>query len=146
MQPVLKATFVKTYGMKTLLAASIVLFVFANANAQTSLKFCVDIGKAGTCKTQTSEFKISKDGGTISFLLKSAVPLGVTDVNYKIYKLLDNGQEVYNSTINQKLDTAWTFAWEEAVFYDEGTYKVKVFDASGHETFLCSNILKIFMQ
>ncbi len=145
-QPVLKDTNAKPNAMKILLAAIILLLTLGNAYAQTSLKFCVDVGKEGTCKTQTSEFTISKDGGTISFLLKGVKALGLTDVSYKIYKLEDNGQETFSSTITQKLDSAWTYAWEEAVFYDAGTYKVKVFDNTGEETFICSNILKIFRQ
>lgn len=132
--------------MKIFFAALILSVMGGNLAAQTTLKFCVEVGKEGSCKTQTSEFAIGKDGGTISFLLKSPGPLGVTNVDYKIYKLQDNGDEVYNSTITQKLDSAWTYAWEEAVFYDEGTYKVKVYDAANSENLLCTNILKLFRQ
>jgi hypothetical protein len=132
--------------MKFFLAAMIVISAVGGLKAQTTLKFCVDVGKEGSCKTQTSEFTVGKNGGTISFLLKSEKALGVTGVSYKIYKLEDNGQETYSSTITQKLDTAWTYAWEEAVFYDAGTYKVKVYNNTAPESFLCSNILKIFIQ
>jgi len=132
--------------MKFFFTATVLLMIGGKLAGQTTLKFCVEVGKEGTCKTQTSEFAIGKDGGTISFLLKSPSPLGFSNVDYKIYKLQDNGDEVYNSTITQKLDSAWTYAWEEAVFYDEGTYKVKVYPGGNSETLLCTNILKLFRQ
>jgi hypothetical protein len=131
--------------MRTLLLGAL-LGIASIVSAQTTLKFCRDVGNEGTCKTPASEFSVSKDGGTISFLLKDDKSLGLTKVIYKIYKLEDDGKETFASGIEQKLQKEWTYAWEEAVFYDEGTYKVKVFDTSNEETFICSNILKILRE
>ena len=112
--------------------------------AQTTLKFCVETDENGKCKKQATEFTISKDGGTITFELKSHVPLGTDKVHYKIFKLSDNGKAVFNNTLEQDVQQKWNYAWEEAVFYDPGTYKVMVYDKD--ENLLCLSILKIFTQ
>lgn len=122
------------------------LFVLWSAagSAQTTLKFCVETDKDGKCKKQASEFTISKDGGTIIFELKSPAPLGTSKVLYKIFKLSDNGKAVFNNTIEQDVQEKWNYAWEEAVFYDPGTYKVMAYDNT--DNLLCLGILKIFTQ
>ena len=122
------------------------LFILWSAagSAQTSLKFCQETDQDGKCKKQASEFTISKDGGTITFELKSHEPLGTTKVLYKIFKLSDNGKAAFNNTIEQNVQEQWNYAWEEAVFYDPGTYKVMVYDNT--DNLLCLGILKIFTQ
>ena len=112
--------------------------------AQTSLKFCDETGKDGKCKKQASEFTIGKDGGTITFELKSPSSLSTNKVHYKIFKLNENGTAVFNNTIEQDVQPKWNYAWEEAVFYDPGTYKVMVYDSA--DNLLCLSILKIFTQ
>jgi hypothetical protein len=135
---------IKVVDMKHTLLAFLLLAVVVNCVAQTTLKFCVETGKDGTCKKQASEFTISKDGGTITFELKSHAPLETDKVRYKIFKLSEDGKEVFNNTIEQEIQGKWNYAWEEAVFYDPGTYKVMVYDKT--DNLLCLSILKIFTQ
>ena len=124
----------------------ILLLITGFCYSQTSLKFCLEAGKDGDCKTPASEFTISKQGGTITFVLKNKQGLGTNKVLYKIYHLTDNGQEVYNNTIEQAIQAKWNYAWEEAVFYDPGTYKVLVYNTTDQGDLLCVGILKIFTQ
>jgi len=132
--------------MKRILLAiflsSAVTFIFA----QTNLKFCVEAGKDGSCKNHSSEFSISKDGGTITFLLKNKEGLGTSKIIYKIFRLSDDGKETLDNAIEQDVQEKWNYAWEEAVFYDPGTYKVMVYDKSGDGSLISMGILKIFTQ
>ena len=113
---------------------------------QTSLKFCVQVKEGGYCQNKSGEFVIGKDGGTITFQLRNERGIGATKVAYKIYKLEDNGTENYNTTLEQTTEKNWTYAWQDVVFYDEGSYKVIVYDTSGDESLLCSGFIKIFNQ
>ena len=132
--------------MKRILPA--VLFTLATLAglAQTSLKFCVEAGKDGSCKNKSSDFTISSAGGTITFMLKNEKGLGTTRIIYKIFKLGDDGSENFNTNLEQDVQANWNYAWEEAVFYDPGTYKVMVYDKSDQGDLLCVGILKIFTQ
>ena len=116
------------------------------AGAQTSLKFCVETGKDGNCQGASSKFNIGKDGGTITFLIKNDNGLGTNKVLYKIFKLSDDGKEAYNNTLEQQVKENWNYAWEEAVFYDPGTYKVLVYDKTEDGPLICMGILKLFTQ
>ncbi|HWB62655.1 MAG TPA: hypothetical protein VG603_04020, partial [Chitinophagales bacterium] len=71
----------------------ICIFLAAGIKAQATLKFCVEAGKDGQCQKQSSQFMITKKGGTISFLLKNDAGIGASKVLYKIYKLERNGTE-----------------------------------------------------
>ena len=113
---------------------------------QTNLNFCVEANKDGKCKNQGSEFTISKDGGTITFMLKNEQGLGTSQILYKIFKLNDDGKETFNATLEQAVQVKWNYAWEEAVFYDPGTYKVMVYDKLKDGNLISVGILKIFTQ
>ena len=130
--------------MKQFLTIIFLVLCSAVSHSQTVLKFCGESDSVGTCKTESPQFLISKDGGTISFLLKNENGLGTNHVVYKIYKLDEDGKEIYNSDLDQKVSSAWTFAWEDAIFYDPGTYVVKVYDLAGKESFICKATVKIF--
>jgi len=132
--------------MKTTLLSVLCMLMACVGSSQTSLKFCVEAGKDGNCKSNSSHFTISSAGGTITFLLKNEKGLGTTKVAYKIFKLTEDGKANFNNTIEQDLQPNWNYAWEEAVFYDPGTYKVMVYNSSGQGELICVGILKIFTQ
>jgi hypothetical protein len=132
--------------MKRILPAIFFVLIAFTGLAQTNLKFCVEAGKDGSCKSKSSDFTISSAGGTITFMLKNEKGLGTTKVVYKIYRLGEDGTENFNNTIEQYIHENWNYAWEEAVFYDPGTYKVMVYDKSDQGELICMGILKIFTQ
>ena len=131
--------------MKNISLLAILLTCATSSYSQTVLKFCIESDNQCTCKTESSQFLIGKDGGTISFLIKNEKGLGTSHVVYRIYKLDEDGKENYNSDLDQKgIKGQWTCAWEDAVFLDPGTYVVKVYDIAGKESFIGSNTVKIF--
>lgn len=121
------------------------LFLSIQISAQTTIDFCVEVDSSGICKHPTTEFDIGKDGGTISLLVKDSLPLNASKLRYKIFYFDAYGNEKQENTLNQRIETDWTYAWQDVVFYDAGTYKVKVYKVEyDHENFLCSGLVKIF--
>lgn len=116
-------------------------------SAQTRLQFCVQVDKDGNCISPANEFGISADGGTLSFMVRNDKGLNDTLIRYKIYFLDDNGNEKLARTVNQPTKRDWTFAWQDVVFYDAGTYKVKAYSVrSKQEEFLYSEIVKVYVR
>lgn len=113
-------------------------------SAQSTIQFCVQVSKGDSCVKPAKEFDVSQQGGTISMLVKTDGPVATTQLRYKIYFLDNYGNEELSQTINQLTADDWTYAWQDVVFYDAGTYKVKVYRVNTDESFLCSGILKIF--
>jgi hypothetical protein len=116
------------------------------ACAQTTLKFCVLVDSTGKCTKTTTEFDVSKDGGTISLLLKNDKAFNTTKVSYRIFFIDAMGNEKLTNTVDQIIQKEWTYAWQDIVFYDAGMYKVKVYNTDGEDTFVCSEVLKIFTR
>lgn len=124
---------------------SFLFFLTLQLSAQTTLDFCVEVDTNGVCKHPTTEFDISKEGGTISLLVKDSLPLNTTKLRYKIFYFDTYGNEKPGNVLSQRIETDWTYAWQDVVFYDAGTYKVKVYKVEeGQENFLCSGLVKIF--
>lgn len=122
-------------------------FIAVQVNAQTRLQFCVQVDKDGNCINPSKEFGISADGGTLSFMVRNDKGLNDTLIRYKIYFLDDNGNEKLARTVNQPTKRDWTFAWQDVVFYDAGTYKVKAYSVrSKQEDFLYSEIVKVYVR
>lgn len=133
--------------MRLTLLSIILLFSVYNCAAQTRLQFCVQVDSAGTCIKPAKEFGISMDGGTLSFMLRNDRGLKDTLMRYKIYFLDESGNEKLSQTIEQRTKTDWTFAWQDVVFYDAGTYKVKVYGIRNREEdFLYSEIIKVYVR
>lgn len=112
--------------------------------SQSTLKFCVEAGKGDSCLHPTTEFDVSKDGGTVSLFVKPEDSIGVAKLVYRIYFVDAYANEKEVQTIEQSTQPEWTYAWQDVVFYDPGTYKVKVFRKTADEYLLCSGIVKIF--
>ena len=132
--------------MLRLLLVSLCVTITSALSAQVSLKFCGEVQKDGNCNTESSKFLISKEGGTIAFLLRQNGGLNLTDVRYKIFKVDSAGAETYTTSINQRVEKNWNFAWQDAVFYDAGNYEIKVFDAAEHEVLVCTNVVTLLVE
>lgn len=144
MSPLVKVYF---RPVKWTLTAPLLLFFWITGlrtTAQVNVQFCVQVNDSGNCVKPSSEFYISKEGGTISMLLKSETNFTFTKVRYKLYTLNEDGTETHDYTVEQRISTDWDYAWQDVIFYEPGQYKVKVFLPNDEETFLCSAILKIY--
>lgn len=122
----------------------LLLFAGHAAFAQSTLKFCVEAAKGAVCLHPSTEFDISKEGGTISLFVQPEDSIGTTKVLYRIYFMDTYGNEKEINTITQATEPGWTYAWQDVVFYDPGTYKVNVYRTGTNETLLCSGLVKLF--
>jgi hypothetical protein len=121
-----------------------VLFCTLASSGQTALRFCVQVDSTGKCAKPSTEFHVSDQGGTISFLLSNKQGLNAEKVRCKVYFLDESGNEKLTTSLDQNIRKDWTYSWLDVIFYNPGTYKVKVYAIDDKETFMCSEILKIF--
>jgi hypothetical protein len=133
--------------MKGLAIIVMVLLLCIGVTAQSTLTFCVEVGQGDQCIRPTTEFDIDDDGGTISLLVKPEDSIQATTLRYKIYYIDNYGNEQWSNTIEQHTQPGWTYAWQDIVFYDPGTYKIKVYRVLPEgEKFMISGLVKLFCQ
>ncbi|MBS1518406.1 MAG: hypothetical protein JSS91_10005 [Bacteroidetes bacterium] len=113
---------------------------FKIAKSQT-LYFCEDVDKDGYAVSQSSVFNISSKGGYLKFLTRLPYPISTSSVSYEIYLVDTEGNEKYESTIYQDVESSWTWFWKEVTFYSAGRYNVYVYD--GDKNFLTSSQVRI---
>ena len=118
-----------------------IFFGFKNNAYSQSLQFCENVSSNGAPIAESSVFTISEKGGFLKFLVTLPFTVGTQYVNYEIYKIDAEGNETYESTINQSVDQSWTWFWKEATFYSAGRYNVYVYD--GDKNFLTSSQVRI---
>ncbi|MDD3741714.1 MAG: hypothetical protein PHH30_10775 [Bacteroidales bacterium] len=125
----------------TLLLFLVVIFSTNYADAQI-LDFCEGVDDFGNPIGSSSVFNVGADGGYLFFLVRLQEPLGCDHVNYLLYDVDYNGNEDYNTTIEQvDIGPNWRFFWRKVTFYKAGTYKVYVEDCYGYV--LTSSTIKI---
>jgi hypothetical protein len=124
-----------------LLVFSMILLGNNYTNAQV-LDFCEGVDDFGNPIGSNDVFNITSEGGYLYFLVRLQEPLGCTFVNYRLYDVDYNGNEDYNTTIEQvDIGPNWRFFWKKVTFYKAGTYKVVVEDCEGY--FLTSSTIRI---
>jgi hypothetical protein len=111
----------------------LLLFVIANTTyAQYSLTFCKEVSTEGLAQKPGSTFTTEQDGNTLKMLVKSDDKFTTYQVEYRIFYVDASGKESEVSKLPQMVEPNWDFAWKEVVFYDPGTYRIKVYDEKGN--------------
>lgn len=119
----------------------LLIYFFTNTAFSQSLQFCEDVSQNGSPVSASSVFNISDQGGYLKFLTNLPYRVGTKSVSYEIYKVDDDGNESYESTIYQDVEASWTWFWKEVTFYRAGRYNVYVYD--GDRNFLTSSTLRV---
>ncbi|GDX51241.1 hypothetical protein LBMAG27_02880 [Bacteroidota bacterium] len=117
---------------------------FANASQAQSLYFCEAVDKEGYAINESNTFVIGNNGGYFDLLVRLPYELKSYYVNYDIYEVKTDGSEIFSSTIRQDSQPEWEFFWKEMTFYDEGTYKIYVYDDNDY--LLTSSTVKVKKQ
>lgn len=130
-------------GLRYCFGALLLLFG-GLCHGQANLKFCVEVKDGGQCLSPANEFNVGAEGGTIAFLIQAPDSLNTGNITYKLYNIQPDGTEVYLKDIAQYVNKGWNYAWQDVIFYDPGTYKVRAFDADHENAFMSSGVLKIF--
>ncbi len=121
----------------------LILLNSLSASAQR-LYFCKAVTPEGDPMGLNNFFIINQESNSISALVKLNKHIEVNEVEFRLYRLLGNGDEVIISTIPFKVDGSWLWFWKELKFNELGSYKVYLF--AGGEKPLCSETLDIFKE
>ncbi len=119
------------------------LFISTNSVAQ-SLHFCEAVDEDGYAINESNTFLIGNDGGYFDLLVRLPYELKSYYVNYDIYEVKADGSEQFNLTIRQDAQPDWEFFWKEMTFYNEGIFKVYVYDDNDY--LITSSIVNVKKQ
>jgi hypothetical protein len=124
------------------LVALLIIFGFINSNtiAQT-LYFCEGVDSDGYPENESSKFTIPSGGGYLYFLVRMPDGVDTYNIKYLIYRVKSNGDEKYETTIEQDVEPQWTYFWKKITFYEKGKYNIYVYDDD--DNFITSGTLRI---
>jgi hypothetical protein len=117
--------------MKGLKIGMILFFFVKVSSAQYSLTFCENVNDAGKPLHPSNLFMVSPSGSALKVLLKADEGFKTDKMDFKIYYINDSGKEEEISKLPQKVEPKWNYTWKEVVFFDPGSYRVKVYDGKG---------------
>jgi hypothetical protein len=117
--------------MKRFAIGFILLLFIEVGSAQYSLTFCENVNNEGKALHPSNSFMISPNGSALKFLLKADEGFKTENMDFKIFYINDTGKEEEISKLPQKIQSDWNFTWKEVVFFDPGTYRIKVYDSKG---------------
>lgn len=100
--------------------------------SQYSLTFCKEVSTEGKAEAASNSFTSEMNGNTVKMLVKSDDKFTTYQVEYRIFYVDAAGNETEISKLPQFVEPSWDFAWKQVVFYDPGTYRIKVFDEKGN--------------
>ena len=129
----------KKYGFIILLLALVKL-----GSAQYSLTFCENITSDGKPIKASNSFMVGHNGSLLKVLLKADGKLNSENMDFRVFIINDSGKEEELSRLPQKVETTWNYAWKEMVFFDAGTYRIKVYNSKG--SYLTSANLNVKQQ
>jgi hypothetical protein len=130
--------------MKRLAIGIILLVLVLSGSAQYSLTFCENVNDDGKALHASNSFMISPNGSALKFLVKAEDGFKTDNMDFKIFYINDSGKEEEISKLPQKVQPNWNYTWKEVVFFDSGTYRVKVYDSKG--TYLTSANISVKQQ
>lgn len=110
-------------------------------SAQYTLQFCEDVNTEGKPTMVSNSFLVDQDGGVLKFLCKTEDKFNTDQLEFRVFYINESGNEENILKLPQKIEPNWNFAWKELVFFDPGSYRVKVYTGSG--TYLTSANLNI---
>lgn len=119
-------------------------YLFLFAQAQYSLVFCEDVDADGSPKMAATAFMVSEKGGMLRFLVRGDESLANGNIKYAVYWINSTGNEEPVTELQQPIESGWNYAWKDVVFFDPGTYRIKVYDSS--DNYLTSANLNIRRQ
>lgn len=125
----------------TVLLSVLFLSGFYSEVKSQSLYFCEDVDSDGYPVSESSVFNISSKGGYLKFLVRLPYNISTSSVSYVIYKVDEYGNEKYESTIYQDVESNWSWFWKEVTFYNSGVFNIAVYD--GDNNYLTSGQISI---
>lgn len=115
--------------MKSKLAFFLIaaLLSISSASFSQTLTFCDKADASGKPVNASTIFTVAKNGGPVTMLFTLPAGSKLTVVSFDVYKV-DNGKEVFQSTLKQPVTGSQNWVSKQMTFYNEGRYRVYVFD------------------
>src|SRR5258706_12108233 len=101
--------------------------IFSGAVFSQQLTFCEKLDARGNPVNPGNTFTVNKNGSPISLCFVTPAGFTGTSVNFDIYRV-DDGKEVFHSTMKQPVNSSQKSVVKEMTFYDAGKFRVYVFD------------------
>ena len=114
--------------MRTKLVFIIASLLFVSEiSFSQSLTFCDKTDASGKAVNANTTFTVAKNGGPVTMLFTTSPAAKLSTVSFDVYRL-DNGKEVFQSTLKQPVTGGQNWVAKQMTFYNEGRYRVYVFD------------------
>ena len=130
----------KLFFITVLLSVLFLSGIYSEVKSQ-SLYFCESVDSEGYPVSESTVFNISSNGGYLKFLVRLPYKISTSSVSYVIYKVDEDGNENYESTIYQDVENTWSWFWKEITFYNSGVFNIAVYD--GDNIYLTSGQISI---
>lgn len=118
--------------MKSVLVFTFLVLISATLRSQT-LYFCEDVDDNGDPVETGASFIINPDGGYLYFYADLGKAVNSKEIHYSIYTVDGYGNETYENTIYQDVESTWAYFWKKVNFYHTGDYNVYVYDDKYNE-------------
>lgn len=109
------------------LVLTITLLSLSLSGFSQALTFCDRADVTGKAINAGTTFTIAKNGGPVTLLFSLPSAAKLSTVNFDLYKL-ENGKEIFQSTMKQPVDASREWVAKQITLYNEGRYRVYVFD------------------
>jgi hypothetical protein len=97
------------------------------ASFSQALTFCEKVDASGKSVNENTVFTVTKNGGPVTMRFTLPAAYKATLVSFDVYKI-DNGKEVFQTTLKQNVTNSQNWVSKQMTFYNEGRYRVYVFD------------------
>lgn len=120
---------------------SIIFFITITSVSAQSLYFCEDVDEDGYAINSSNTFTITEDGGSLKILCRVGYEVEAYSVEFAIYEVDSDGNEVYDNTIYMDVEPDWVWFYKEIIFYRAGKFNVYV--STDEDEFLASASVRI---
>ena len=106
------------------------IWLFSNqVKSQATIEFCAAV-EDYKCTMRNTKFFTTPDSlfGKIYTFVKVGEGQGTTQLTYKVYNVISEGNEVLRDEYAQKIESTWYFAWQPFTLPSPGKYKVNVYN------------------
>lgn len=109
--------------------------------AQYSLVFCESVSAGGVPEKVSRSFIQTGSERKVTLFASADGSFDTEQIKFTVYYINAEGNEEEITKLPHKTERGWNYAWKEVSLYNQGTYRVKVYNGTG--TYLTSANLSI---
>jgi len=124
---------------------SLLLSAISTFSFSQSMIFCEKVSQQdGKPEKPSHIFRISRDGGFFQVLAVLDKPVNTAEVKIDIFKVDENGKEIFDATVSVKTQPDWVWFSKQLNFYKGGDYTVYAYTAE--DKLLCTGMVKVILE